>query len=78
MLIRVVRAVNDFILPAGFSEKNITGTLAGEACPAAFGDDPRFGECRALSVVWLASRPDSGPAPGSAFPFALAFAPVFI
>jgi len=78
MLIRVVRAVNDFILSAGFSDKDITGPLAEEACPAAFGDAPGFGECRALSVVLPASRPDSGPAPGSALPFALAFAPVFV
>ena len=31
MLIRVVLAVNDFILPAGFSEKSLKGALSGEA-----------------------------------------------
>jgi hypothetical protein len=36
MLIRVVLAVNDFILPASFSEKSLKGALYGEACRAVF------------------------------------------
>jgi hypothetical protein len=36
MLIRVVLAVNDFILPAGFSEKSLKGALDGEACRQLF------------------------------------------
>jgi hypothetical protein len=78
MLIRVIRAVNDFILSAGFSDKDITGTWSGEAGPTAFGDAPGFGECRARSPIWPPFRPGSGPAPGEALPFALAFSPISI
>jgi hypothetical protein len=34
MLISVLRAVNDFILPAGFSEKDITGGYMARLVPA--------------------------------------------
>jgi hypothetical protein len=73
MLIRVVRAVNDFILSASFSDKSL-GEASGEACGAAFFMERcDSGEGRALSVVFAASRPGFGLAIKEALAFALAF-----
>ena len=79
MLIRVVLAVNDFILPASFSEKNLKGRRKARlAAPLFFVESGDSGEGRALSVVFSTSRPGFGLALQEVLAFALAFSPVFI
>ena len=77
MLIRVVRAVNDFILPAGFSEKSIKEYQGGALLRRFFVERGDSGEGRAPSIVFATSRPGFGPALKEALAFALAFSLVF-
>ena len=73
MLIRVVLAVNDFILPAGFSERSLRGGVRRGLPHHFFVERGDFGEGRALSVVLSTSRPGLGLARQEAVAFALAF-----
>ena len=72
MLIRVVRAVNDFILSASFSDKSLRRDK-GRGLPRRFfmerGDSK---EGRTPSVVSATSRPGFGLALKEALAFALA------
>jgi hypothetical protein len=80
MLIRVVLAVNDFILPASFSEKNLKGRCKARlaASPLFFMERGDSGEGRALSVVFSTSRPGFGLALQEALAFTLAFSLFFL
>jgi len=73
MLIRVVLAVNDFILPAGFSGKSLRGGVRRGLPRHFFVERGDAGEGRALSVVLSTSRPGFGLALQEAMAFALAF-----
>jgi hypothetical protein len=79
MLIRVVLAVNDFILPARFSEKSIKG-----GCTVRFAGNRFVGQSgfRGMlrSILGLARIPSGLKpfAPGQVLAFALAFSPVFL
>jgi hypothetical protein len=73
MLIRVVLAVNDFILPASFSEKSLRGGVRRGSPPPFFVERGDSGESRALSVVFSTSRPGFGLALQEALAFTLAF-----
>ena len=73
MLIRVVRAVNDFILSASFSDKSLRGGVRRGLPRRFFVERGDSGEGRALSVVLATSRPGFGLALKEALAFALAF-----
>jgi len=73
MLIRVVRAVNDFILSASFSEKSLRGGVRRRLLCHFFVERGDSGEGRTLSVVLSTSRPGFGLALKEALAFALAF-----
>jgi hypothetical protein len=60
MLISVLRAVNDFILPAGFSEKDITGGYPPRLVPASSFERGGPGKEQALSLLW----PEPAQSPG--------------
>ena len=60
MLIRVVRAVNDFILSASFSDKSLREDVRRGLPRRFFVERGDFGEGRALSVVSPTSRPGFG------------------
>jgi len=55
MLIRVVRAVNDFILSAGFSDKSLRGGMRRRLPRRVFVESGDSGEGRTLSVVLTTS-----------------------
>jgi hypothetical protein len=78
MLIRVVRAVNDFILSGSFSEKTLRGGMRRGLPRRFFVERGDSGEGRAPSVVFATSRPGFGPALKEALAFALAFSPFFL
>jgi len=73
MLIRVVRAVNDLILSASFSEKSLSGNVRRGLPRRFFVETGDSKEGRALSVVLSTSRPGFGLALKEALAFALAF-----
>jgi hypothetical protein len=78
MLIRVVRAVNDFILSAAFSEKTLSGDVRRglrRRFLVARGDS---GEDSAASVVLSISRPGFGLAFKETLALALAFLRFFL
>jgi hypothetical protein len=60
MLISVLRAVNDFILPAGFSEKDITEGYPPRLVPAISLERGGPEKEQALAKVW----PDPARSPG--------------
>jgi hypothetical protein len=78
MLIRVVRAVNDFILSASFSDKSLRGGVCRGLPRRFFVRRGESGEGRALSVVFAASRPDFSSVLKEALAFALAFLRFFL
>jgi hypothetical protein len=55
MLIRVVRAVNDFILSASFSDKSIRSDVTRGLPRRFFVENVNSGEDRTLYAVWSAS-----------------------
>jgi len=57
MLIRVVRAVNDFILSASFSDKSIRSGVTRGLPRHFFVKNVDSGEDRTLYAVWSASAP---------------------
>ena len=73
MLIRVVRAVNDFILSASFSDKTLRPGVRRGLPRRFFVERGDSGEGRAPSVIFATSRPGFGPALKEALAFALAF-----
>jgi hypothetical protein len=73
MLIRVVRAVNDFILLASFSDKSIRCDVRRGLPRRFFVKGADSGEDRTLYAVWPASRPVFGLVLQEALAFALAF-----
>jgi hypothetical protein len=72
MLIRVVRAVNDFILSASFSDKSIRSDVTRGLPRRFFVENVNSGEDRTLYAVWPASRPVFGLVLQEALAFALA------
>jgi hypothetical protein len=78
MLIRVVRAVNDFILSAVFSEKTLRGDVRRGLRRRFLVESGDSGEDRAPSVVLSISRPGFGLAFQEALAFALAFLRYFL
>ena len=78
MLIRVVRAVNDFILSASFSEKSLREGVRGRLPRRFFVQSGDSGEGRALSVVLVISRPGFSPVLKDTLAFALAFLRYFL
>jgi hypothetical protein len=73
MLIRVVQAVNDFILSAGFSDKAISGDVRRSLRRRFLVKRGDSGEDRSPSVVLATSRLGFGLSFKEALPFALAF-----
>ena len=78
MLIRVVRAVNDFILSAIFSDKTLRPGVRRGLPHRFFVERGDSGEGRALSVVLSTSRPGFGLALKEALALALAFLGFFL
>jgi len=73
MLIRVVQAVNDFILPASFSEKSLSGDVRRGRRGGFLLTRNDSGEDRAPCIVLSAFRPGFGPTLQEALAFVLAF-----
>jgi hypothetical protein len=73
MLIRVVRAVNDFIFSASFSDKSIRSDVRRGLPRRFFVKSVDSGEGRTLYAVLSASRPVFGLVLKEALAFALAF-----
>jgi len=78
MLIRVVRAVNDFILSASFSDKSCRRDVSRGLPRHFFVERGDSKEGRAPSIVSAASRPGFGLALKEALAFALAFLRYFL
>jgi hypothetical protein len=78
MLIRVVQAVNDFILSASFSEKTLRGDVRRSLRRRFLVKKGDSGEDRAPSVVLATYRPGFGLALKEVLPFPLAFLRFFL
>jgi len=78
MLIRVVQAVNDFILSASFSDKTLRPSVKRGLPHRFFVERGDSGEGRALSVVLVISRPGFSPVLKDTLAFALAFLRYFL
>jgi hypothetical protein len=78
MLIRVVRAVNDFILSARFSDKSLRGRVRLCVSRRFFMERGDSGEGLALSVVLTVSRPGFSPVLKDTLALALAFLRYFL
>jgi hypothetical protein len=78
MLIRVVRAVNDFILWASFSDQSLRGDVKQRLPRRFFAERGDSGEGRSPSVVLFIFRPGFGLELKETLAFALAFLRFFL
>jgi hypothetical protein len=78
MLIRVVQAVNDFILLASFSDKSLRRDVSRGRPRRFFAERGNSEKDRARSEVFAASRPGFGLALTYALAFSLAFSRFFL